>query len=122
MERNLRVAIVILVSALACFGQRQATDRLEPNEPDSPLIILYKPSAKYPIPEAGTICMRGTVTLRVQFRFDGTIGNITVIKGLPYGATENAIEAAKQIQFLPEFRNSFFMTASRPVSFTFGEF
>lgn len=63
--------------------------------------------------------MTGTVTLRVQFRFDGTIGNISVIKGLPFGATANAIDAAKQIQFLPEVRDGFYITTNRPVSFKF---
>ena len=118
----MRLFFVTLLLALSCFpvlAQEPAVDRQETNETDAPLTLLYKPKAKYPVPETGTICMQGTVTLRVTFRFDSTIGTITTIKGLPFGATENAIEAARQIQFLPEIRNGYYVTTSRPVSFSF---
>ena len=63
--------------------------------------------------------MQGSVTLRVTFRFDGTIGTISAIKELPFGATENAIEAARQIQFLPEIKNGYYITTTRPVTYSF---
>ena len=40
--------------------------------------------------------------LRITFRNDGEIGNIGVLRGLPYGLTENAVEAAKKIKFRPK--------------------
>jgi hypothetical protein len=118
----MRLFFVTLLLALFCFpvlAQEPEIDRQETNETDAPLTILYKPKAKYPVPETGTVCMQGSVLLRVTFRFDRTIGTITTIKGLPHGATENAIEAARQIQFLPEIRNGYYVTTSRPVSFSF---
>ena len=97
----LKVVIVGLLMGSVSLGQTVSQDRRPTNRPDSPLVILHKPKAKYPVPEFGTVCIRGTVILRVQFLAGGLIGDIKVIKGLPYGATDNAIQAAKHIRFLP---------------------
>lgn len=43
----------------------------------------------------------GTVILRCVFTSQGTVTNIRVIKGLPAGLTEKAMEAARQIKFIP---------------------
>jgi TonB family protein len=43
----------------------------------------------------------GTVVLRCIFAADGRVRNIKVIKGLPNGLTERAIEAARLIKFIP---------------------
>ena len=64
------------------------------------LIILEKPVAKYN--EAGRSKMiQGNVKLRVLLKANGDIGRITVVNGLPHGLTDQAIEAAKLIRFLP---------------------
>jgi TonB family protein len=39
--------------------------------------------------------------LRCIFAADGRVRNIKVIKGLPNGLTERAIEAARLIKFIP---------------------
>ena len=117
--RILLVAIVLIGCSLKLAAQEPEFDRQPTNESDAPLTILYKPKAKYPVLKTGTVCMQGSVSLRVTFRFDGTIGTIATIKGLPFGATENAIEAARQIQFLPEIRNGYYVTTTRPVTFSF---
>lgn len=108
------LAIFLAFSSLAAIGQ--VSDRQETTEPDSPLIILYKPRASYP---NGIVCVQGTVTLRVTFRFDGTIGDIITVRGLPHGLTDKAIEAARQIRFLPQTKNGYYVTTTRPVSFSF---
>ena len=43
----------------------------------------------------------GVVKLRLALRADGTVSDISVVKGLPDGLTERAIEAAKRIRFTP---------------------
>jgi len=43
----------------------------------------------------------GTVILKCVFAADGTVKNIRVVQGLPYGLTERAIEAARKIKFIP---------------------
>ncbi|MDQ3130463.1 MAG: energy transducer TonB [Acidobacteriota bacterium] len=47
------------------------------------------------------ISVQGTVTLRVEFLANGQIGKATAVNGLPYGLTENAVEAAKKVKFIP---------------------
>ena len=84
----------------------------------SPLKILYKKKARY-TEEAQTNDVEGTVTLRVTFLASGDIGAITKIRCLPYGLTEEAIAAAREIKFEPEKVNGIPKTTTRPVSFTF---
>lgn len=47
----------------------------------------------------------GTVVLRVVFSASGSVVNIEVRSGLPYGLTENAIVAARKIKFHPGIKN-----------------
>jgi TonB family protein len=43
----------------------------------------------------------GTVELRAVFAADGTVKHILITEGLPYGLTEAAVTAARQIKFQP---------------------
>lgn len=52
----------------------------------------------------------GTVVLRMVLYSSGVVGNISVVKGLPYGLTERCIAAAKQTKFRPAIKDG------RPVS------
>lgn len=83
-----------------------------------PLKIVYKEKASY-TEEARSHGIQGKVTLRVTFLASGGIGSITTIKGLPFGLTEQAVEAVKKIKFEPERVNGVARTTARPVSFTF---
>lgn len=62
--------------------------------------ILYKEKARYTL-EAKENQVQGEVLLSVIFSADGQITGIEVLKGLPYGLTESAIEAAQKIRFQP---------------------
>lgn len=87
---------------------------------DKPLRILKKPRPAYPVYESGgTICVQGTVTLRVQFLASGKIGKISPISELPYGLTEKAIEAAEKIKFEPAIKNGKPITVTKSVQFSF---
>ena len=44
---------------------------------------------------------QGTVLLQVEFLANAKIGKVSVIEGLPFGLTEEVIEAAKEIKFKP---------------------
>ncbi len=81
--------------------------------------ILYKPRANYPKPDEGTVCVQGVVRLRVEFLDSEEIGRIAVVSGLPYGATENAIEAARKIKFNPARKEGKPTTVFRVVEFSF---
>lgn len=54
--------------------------------------------------------VEGTVVLRAIFAADGTVQHILVLHPLPYGLTEKAIKAARQIKFVPATKDG------RPVS------
>jgi len=64
------------------------------------LRILSKPDASY-TEEARRNNISGQVVLRVLFAETGQITQISVVRGLPFGLTERAIAAARQIEFEP---------------------
>jgi TonB family protein len=66
--------------------------------------ILYREKAQY-TQEAKDNKVEGTVVLSVVFGADGQIGDIKVIKGLSYGLTQKAIEAASKIRFEPAMKD-----------------
>lgn len=66
--------------------------------------IISKPEPGF-TEEARKAGISGTVKLRMALRADGTVTDIDVIKGLPEGLTERAIEAARRIKFVPAQRN-----------------
>ena len=69
-------------------------------EVDTKIRLIKKPPPGYP-EQAKSEQITGVVVLRCVFAADGTVTNIRVIKGLPNGLTEKAIEAARQIKFIP---------------------
>ena len=62
--------------------------------------LLKKPEPTYS-EKAKSELITGTIVLKCIFAADGTVTNIYVISGLPYGLTEKAIEAARKIKFIP---------------------
>ncbi|HJU92684.1 MAG TPA: TonB family protein [Pyrinomonadaceae bacterium] len=67
---------------------------------DTKVRLKAKPDPAYTA-EAEMDRITGTVILRCVFTAQGTVTNIRVIKGLPGGLTEKAMEAARQIKFIP---------------------
>ncbi len=85
-----------------------------------PITILEKPPAGYPKYEGGgTVCFTGAVRLRVEFLSTGQIGGVKAISELPYGATENAIEAAKKMKFVPMKENGISKSVVKVVVYSF---
>lgn len=71
--------------------------------------VLFKPEPMY-TEEARRNQITGTVMLRVVFASNGDVVQIRAVHSLPYGLTERAIAAARQIKFVPAVR------AGHPVS------
>jgi len=62
--------------------------------------LISKPEPQY-TEDARKNQIVGTVVLKVVFASSGQITNIRTVSGLPYGLTERAIAAARQIKFVP---------------------
>jgi len=110
---KLFVCILVLVSTyLLAQGQtpspsptNQSVDRpYKSSEVSQRLQVKKKPEPKY-TKEARKHEVEGTVVLRCVFRANGEVTNISVIRGLPDGLTERAIEAAKKIKFKPAMKD-----------------
>jgi hypothetical protein len=84
----------------------------------TPIRIVLKPKPKY-TDEARQSNTVGNVRLRVSFFRNGAIGSVTVIAGLENGLTEQAVNSAKKIAFLPMKRNGESINVTRVVVYTF---
>ena len=91
---------------------------IEPMTADLRPTLTYREKAKY-TEEARDNGVEGTVVLQVVFNTNGLITDIRVIRGLPDGLTEKAIEAAKKIRFIPAMREGAPVNVRGAVEFTF---
>jgi len=82
---------------------------LRGSEVDEKARLLSKPEPHYS-EEARRQGITGTVVLRVVFTSTGEVTQIRAIQQLPFGLTERAIEAAREIKFQPAKKSG------RPVS------
>jgi len=78
-------------------------------EVNSKARVLSKPEPQY-TEEARKNQITGTVVLRAVFTSGGQVTSIRAVNGLPFGLTERAIAAARQIRFTPATKDG------RPVS------
>jgi TonB family protein len=62
--------------------------------------LISKPEPQY-TEDARKNQVTGTVVLKVVFSSNGSVQNIRTVSGLPYGLTDRAIAAARQIKFVP---------------------
>lgn len=82
------------------------------------LKIISKPRPGY-TDSARTANIQGTVILRVTFLASGAIGSVSVVKGLPNGLSEQAIAAAKRINFEPAKVNGAGQTVTKQIEYSF---
>ena len=95
------------------------TNRIYSNrEVTEPARIASKPRPVY-TEDARKNQIQGTVVLRVILRFDGTIGNISVVSGLAAGLTERAIAAARNIKFTPAQKDGVSVSVSVQLEYLF---
>ncbi|HEX9726661.1 MAG TPA: energy transducer TonB [Vicinamibacteria bacterium] len=74
-----------------------------PGSYDIEPIPIFSPKPAYP-PEAREKLVRGGVILEILVREDGTTEVLQVLKSLPYGCVEVAIEAAERWRFKPALK------------------
>jgi TonB family protein len=80
--------------------------------------ISYREKAQY-TQEAKDNKVEGQVVLSVVFGADGQLGDVNVIRGLPYGLTQRAIEAASKIHFEPAVKDGQPVSVRGSLEFTF---
>jgi beta-lactamase regulating signal transducer with metallopeptidase domain/ankyrin repeat protein len=96
----------MVVSILLAAGAQGdgATNPIHQMNSSTRPTILYKEKAQY-TQEAKDNNVEGMVALSVVFGVDSQIKNIVVVRWLPHGLTEKAIEAAKKIRFEPAMKD-----------------
>ncbi len=105
-------------------GNSSARETAPPPAPVKPVGVtekikfISKPKASY-TDQARTNQIQGTVRLRVTFSASGQVGSISPVSGLPYGLTEQAIAAARQIRFEPAKRNGVAIPTTAVVEYNF---
>ena len=77
-----------------------------------------KPAPRY-TQEARDKHVTGTVILKVVFNSAGNVTNIRTVSGLPFGLTENAIDAAKKIKFIPAIKNGHYVSMWMQLEYNF---
>lgn len=82
------------------------------------LAILSKPRANY-TEEARKNQISGTVVVSVTFSASGQVTGISAVRGLPYGLTDQAIAAARQIKFNPQKQNGQAISVTRKIEYNF---
>lgn len=80
--------------------------------------VLSKPEPHY-TEEARKGGIAGSVVLRVVFSRTGEVTNIRAVTTLPFGLTERAIAAARQIRFQPAKRNGSAVNVSMQLEYNF---
>ncbi len=74
----------------------------------TPPRVIYRVQPEYTQAAIGART-QGVVILQLQIDTEGRVAAVTVLRGLPFGLTENAVRAAEQWRFEP------FMVNGRPV-------
>lgn len=83
-----------------------------------PLRVKSKPKPGY-TRFARAYFLSGVVVVRAIFSGSGTVGRIDVVRGLPFGLTEEAIKAAKAVKFDPAIRNGNEVSITRSIEYSF---
>jgi protein TonB len=80
--------------------------------------VLNKPEPKY-TEEARRNQINGTVVLRAIFASSGQVVQIQALQTLPFGLTESAISAARQIKFSPATKGGQPVSVSMTLEYNF---
>jgi TonB family protein len=85
---------------------------------DRRVVIITKPEPSY-TDAARRAQTTGTVVLKLVFASNGGVTNIRAVSELPNGLTEQSINAAKQIRFVPALKNGQFVSMWMQVEYNF---
>jgi len=86
--------------------------------PDNRPIVLHGTPARY-TNAAREAKAKGEIVLSIEYRADGTIKVLKIVRGLGFGLDEKAVAAAQKIIFLPEIKDGSFVNVPSSLEFTF---
>jgi len=81
-------------------------------------VVVVKPEPGY-TEEARKQQITGTVIVRCVFASSGAVTKLVAVSGLSAGLTEQALEAAKQIRFIPAIKDGRFVSTHLQLEYTF---
>jgi TonB family protein len=91
---------------------------LRQSEVDQRARLLSKPEPQY-TEDARRNQVTGTVMLRVVFSSEGEVDQIQAVRTLPFGLTEKAIAAARQIKFVPAMKDGQAVSVQMQLEYNF---
>lgn len=102
----------------SCIGGNVNSGAFKVTEVDQRPRLLFKPEPQY-TEEARKNQLSGTVMLRVVFSSAGEVDQIRAVHSLPFGLTERAIAAARQIKFVPAIKNGHPVSVQMQLEYNF---
>lgn len=81
-------------------------------------VLVTRPEPQY-TEDARQNAIAGTVILKAIFSASGTVTNIRAVAGLPYGLTEQAIAAARQLRFIPAIKDGRYVSQYVQIEYNF---
>lgn len=123
MKKLFFLSLLIFCTGIAAFAQDGiGSGSASYNSLNRGVLISARPKPMY-TEQARKESIEGNVLLRVEFRSDGSIGEVTPIKPkkkfVKYGLVNQAINAAKRIIFEPARRHGKPVTVTKTVPFSF---
>jgi TonB family protein len=99
-------------------AQSQSGPVIVGKDADRKVVVLTKPEPSYTVSarQAGT---KGTVVLKTVFAATGGVTNIEVVSDLPFGLTEKALAAVKQIRFVPAMKDGQLVSVRLQLEYNF---
>lgn len=102
----------------AAAGDEAADRNFTGKEVTTKARLAMRPEPSY-TEDARQNAIAGTVVLKCVFSSNGSVTNIRIVSGLPYGLTQKAIEAAKRIKFLPAVKDGKFVSMWMQLEYNF---
>ena len=85
---------------------------------DRKVVLGMKPEPRY-TEEARQNGVTGTVVMKCIFSSNGSVYNIRIVSGLPFGLTERAIDAARKIKFIPAVKDGKYVSMWMQLEYNF---
>jgi TonB family protein len=107
------------VVAQTATNASQSLDQIfSPKEVSRAALAVSRPEPFY-TEEARRNQLVGTVALAAVLTSSGKVTNIDVVKGLKYGLTERAVDAARKLKFIPALKEGKFVSQHIQLEYNF---